>query len=520
MSLPLDFLSAAGHELLALPTPDSRALGSRPVYKHEVPTPPVPSLDDLIPVPPSSPPLHLSSMLPSPPPPIPQLQREFTRRRLLPTAMTDLQLCMEMDSTPLTPFSYFVAPELFASPKRFTRFMDLPPEIHRIIFHSCDTPTLFHLMHTSSYTRSECSNLFWQSGDNIWYYPRHCWHIFHFKASPIYHCHDFASQITHVEIPLPAVDHQLIVIRGREFWDRLQELFPSARNVVLTSNMGDPRDHAHDPSRFTSWFTSELVEFAPSNITPFLAFRFPREDGEDEVGICHRLWQVKSHSWDLIEDMWTPMRVTLPPKKVTPGLLNDFLKIDRLRGIMWHEMRAISWLRLETYARYSDNSGIECPVPECKSLKFYELGEFNEHILSQCPWGPWFTRDQDLVLCHRNTPIERKAIIDTKQRRVDKLVSIINELKNGLRDQYRRPGEAKLQFEEALTAQMKEHGYLAPDEPLCNAYLWSRRDEDLFEFDDSEYPDAEDIDPECPEEECLERGYIGERYFEYPDDID
>ena len=198
-------------------------------------------------------------------------------------------------------------------------------------------------------------------------------------------------------------------------------------------------------------------------------------------------------------------------------------------------MRAISWLKLETYARYSDKSGIECPAPECKSLKFHKLKAFKKHVLEECRGSPLFTRDldlvlgittpedfkgvhdRDLVLCHRNTPAERKAIIDTKQRRVDKLVSIRNALNEGLRDQYRRPGEAKLQFEEALTAQMKEHGYLTPDEQIWDAYLWSDRDENLFEFDDSEYPDAKDIDPECPEEECLNCDHAGEKYFEHPD---
>lgn len=211
------------------------------------------------------------------------------------------------------------------------------------------------------------------------------------------------------------------------------------------------------------------------------------------------------------------MRVMLPPKKVPRGLLNDFLRSEWLNAITWREMRAISWLKLETYARYSNSSGIQCPDPGCKSLKFHKLKEFKKHISEECRGSPLFTRDRDLVLCHRNTPVERKAIIDTKQRRVDKLVSIRNALNDGLRDQYRRPGEAKLHFEEALTAQMKEHGYLAPEEPLCEAFLWCERDENLFEFDDSEYPDAKDIDPECPEEECLDRDDAGEEYFEYPD---
>ncbi|KAF3384823.1 hypothetical protein F1880_001964 [Penicillium rolfsii] len=517
MSLHLDFLSAAGHEIAALPTPDSRAFGSRPVYKHEVPTPPVPSRDDLIQLsPPSQPAMS-------------QLQRESTRRRLLPPAMTDLQMCMEQGSSPLTAFGLFVAPELFTSPHQFPRFMDLPPEIRRIIFQSCDTPTLFRLMRTSSYTRSECSDLFWQSGDDIWYHPHHAWQIFDFKASPTYHCHDFASRITHVEIPLHLVDYHVMVIRGRKFWERVQELFPSARYVVLSSREIRGRQYYgdHDPSLFTS----ELMELAPPNITPFVALSSPREDDEDDMGFWYRLWQVKAHRWDLLQENWTPIRVMLPPRKVPPGLLNDFLRSDWLNAITWREMRAIGWIKLETYALYSDSSGIECPDPQCKK-KFHKLKDFKKHIVEECRGRPWFTRDVysvlgrspptfigdwDLVLCYRNTPLERKALIDTKQRRVNQLVSIRNDLNDRLRDQYRRPGAAKLQFEEALTAQMKENGYLSPDETLRDAYLWVERDEDLFEFDDSHYPDAKDIDPECPEEECLDSDYPGEDYFEYPD---
>jgi hypothetical protein len=375
--------------------------------------------------------------------------------------------------------------------------------------------------------------LFWQSRDNIWYHPHHAWQIFNYKASPTYHCHEFASRITHLELPLFLADYHVMVITGREFWDRLQELFPSARNVVLSScELKERRKYGN---RDPSLFTSELVELAPPNITPFVAFSSPPEDEEDEKGLWYRLWQVKGHSWNLIDDTWTPMRVMLPPKKVPRGLLNDFLRSEWLNAITWREMRAISWLKLETYARYSDNSGIECPDPGCKSLKFHKLKDFKKHILEEFRGGPLFTRDldlvlgittpedykdmrdRDLVLCHRNTPVERKAIIDTKQRRVEKLVSIRNALNDGLRDQYRRPGEAKLHFEEALTAQMKEHGYLAPDEPLWEAFLWCERDENLFEFDDSKYPDAKDIDPECPEEECLDRDDAGEEYFEYPD---
>ncbi|KAJ6164035.1 hypothetical protein N7470_002707 [Penicillium chermesinum] len=262
---------------------------------------------------------------------------------------------------------------------------------------------------------------------------------------------------------------------------------------------------------------SELVEIAPSYITAFAAYRSPRQGDEDEKGLRYRFWGVKAHNWSLTKENWTPMRILLPPKKVPCGLLNDLLTSGRLGSILWCETRAINWLKLETYARYSDSSGIECLDPGGGSLIFQTLGAFKQHIQEKCRRSPWFIRDRELVLCHRNTPAEVKAVMNTKQHCVDKMVSIRDTINAGLRDQFRRPGEAKIQFKETLTTQMKEHGYHAPDESLGCAYLWYSLDDEFFEFDYPAYPVEISIDPECPEEEFLGCDYTGEEYFEYPD---
>jgi hypothetical protein len=106
----------------------------------------------------------------------------------------------------------------------------LPLEIHRKIFRVCDTPTLFHLIHTSSYTRQECLQLFWKfRDDNTWYRPENSTKIF-FKQHPIvYDCPEFASHITQVEITLSFVSFD----RKQKFWRKFQNIFPSAPRVVL-----------------------------------------------------------------------------------------------------------------------------------------------------------------------------------------------------------------------------------------------------------------------------------------------
>ncbi|KAJ5807725.1 hypothetical protein N7474_008994 [Penicillium riverlandense] len=509
MSLPPDFLAASGHEVSSLPTPDSRGLGSRPVHKHKVPTPPTPG------PPRREPSLAQSPSLPPPPTPIPQSLRDSSCRHLLPPAMTDLKLGMDHDSLPLTPFSYFVAPEPlpFQGPKLFHRFMDLPLEIHLMIFRYCDTPTLFHLMHTSSYTRYECLELFWEPEHNTWYRPEYAKEMFDDKVFPIYHCPEFASRVTQVEISLnllPLYQRNRRALSGRAFWDKLQELFPSVQNVVLSGN--DPRHLPGEDDKEYSRF-SDLVAMAPPNITPFVAFKY----GGYEGALRYRLWRVEAGAcWSIVEDPWTPMRVLPPAKKIPFGLLNAFLSIERVAVASTRESRGRDWLILETYARYSDSSGIDCPDPGCNT-NFSTLEELKMHLWYD-PHGFRNSYGLSMMKCHRNTPVELKAILDTKQRRFDEMIFIVTVLVEELREQYHKHGEAgKRQFKEALAGQMKEHGYLAPDESLDNSEQWLNLYEgfeDDTDDDYPEYPDEKDFDRDYPEEEDFDHEYAGEEYFD------
>lgn len=192
---------------------------------------------------------------------------------------------MDYDSLPLTRFCYFVAPEPlpFQGSKRFDRFMDLPLEIHRIIFRHCDAPTPFYLMHTSSYVRYECLELFWHADHSTLYLFEHPHKMFGHKdkVCPIHHCPRFAYCITQVEIGLSFLDHDLMARCGSAFWDNLQELFPSVRNVVLSGNtlqlMSSPPPLGEYDEEYSR--ISDFVMLAPPNITPFVAFKY----GDDAV---------------------------------------------------------------------------------------------------------------------------------------------------------------------------------------------------------------------------------------------
>jgi hypothetical protein len=182
----------------------------------------------------------------------------------------------------------------------------------------------------------------------------------------------------------------------------------------------------------------------------------------------------------------------------------------------YRERRGTDWLILETYARYSDSGRIDCPDPGCNA-KFPTLEELKMHIYDDSHEGLRTSSGFSMMEYHRNTPVEVKAILDTKQRRLDELYFIGIVLQEELREQYQSRGESgKRQFEEALTGQMKEHGYLAPEETLDDLELWDDL-AGLFEYDTDEYPeypDEKDFDRDYPEEEDFDHDYAGEEYFD------
>lgn len=433
--------------------------------------------------------------------------------------MTDLKLAMDSWSMPITPFCYFVAPELFSSSRLFCQFMDLPPEIHRIIFRFCDTPTLFHLMHASSYTRQECLPLFWEfREDNTWYRPENPKEIFLGQHPMLYDCPEFASRVTQVEITLPFFSFD----RKQEFWRRFQDVFPSAQRVVL-----------YDPNATQAWSgctgnenfeMSELVRLAPPNITALAATPY----AGTERGLRSQLWhRVEDSYWNLVKDPWTPMRVVLPPKRIRPGLLNDLLTSERLSSVAIREACGADWLKWETYVRYADRSGIECPYPGC-NMRFPKEADWKLHHRSDKHDGSLrhhFTHS--MLMYYRNAPAKVKAILDEKQRRINEARFINSIVVEELIQSYRENEDhCNHRFTETLAHELKENGFLVYAESLDRWELWCNFVSALQDYwDDPYYPDdfedfEVDSNQEYPSDEDLSCEYAGKEYFdysEYPD---
>ena len=426
--------------------------------------------------------------------------------------MTDLKLCMDWTLLPLTPFYYFVAPEPFPfrGPKLFHRFMHLPLELHRMIFQYCDTPTLFHLMHTSSYIRRECLDLFWEPEHNTWYRPKFAEEMFRCENHEGFHCPEFSSRVTQVEIGLGDIDLGPEPEDKRTFWVKLQRLFPSTRRVVLTCE-DERRSALITPEYYSS--ISNLVALAPSNITPFIAF----DSCKDGDPPCFTLWGVGAEDrWRVFENPWTPMRVIIPPRKFPPGLLNDVLFMDRNREAYYCEERAIDWLIWETHARYADYNGIDCPDSECHA-NFRTLEGFKAHFRHILHHGSYsqYPDIRNVTTCHRNTPAEVRAALDTKKRRSYEMRLITDALKYGLSKQYHKHGApGKRQFEETLASQLKENGlFVSPDGSLYNSIVWDLM-EDYFIPGPYDYPDHPD-----EADNAFEERFLPEREeWSHPDD--
>lgn len=408
---------------------------------------------------------------------------------------------MTSDLMPFTPFYHFVAPESlpFKGPEQFQRFMELPPEIHRMIFEHCDMPTLFHLMHASSYTRRGCSGLLWKPGHNIWYRPEDAHLLFEGRHFQIHHCPEFASHIKQVEINIENVKLNRVAFNTQAFWDKVRSCFPSAQSVVLSGK--DPkRSVPPDCGVYDREYSpiSDLVDMAPSNITVLVAFIY----GGSEGALRSRLWRVGAR-WSIVEESWAPMRVLIPAKKIPPGLLDDILLMERAYKDGLSELRAREWLALDTYAQYSDSHEIDCAGPGCNA-KFPTLKRMKEHIAygsgkrSQNPCGRY------AIQCHRNTPVEVKAALDIKQRRSEEVFFIATVLRKNLRERYRHDGMFGVKgFRDTLVRQMREYGIVAANQSPVNSQSWYDL-LDLLEGDEDDYL-------KCPDEGDCERNYLEEK---------
>jgi hypothetical protein len=298
---------------------------------------------------------------------------------------------------------------------------------------------------------------------------------------PIYDCPDFTFRITQIEIPISWFSWAIPMTNNyREFWTKLQEEYPLVRNVILS---GPPVGSKEMPPRADEYSaTSELVKLAPSNLNVFVALlprsnTSPMQCNLSNTGLMHcSLWRVGTEPhWRLVKEIWNPMRVYLPFRKVSPGMLRDLLSVERYEIAEGHERGGTTWLSMQTYACYSDNpSEIDCPDTECHS-KFPNLDQWMKHIIEYHD-GFEHPDGYSIIKCHLNTPPKTRAVLRIRQSRADQSAALSKGIIANIRARFVE--DDKFQddkFNPIVVPQMKEYGFLQPDaRSVSESEFWRR----------------------------------------------
>lgn len=390
----------------------------------------------------------------------------------------DLNLCMEWGGRAKVPFHYFVKPESRpTSPHSCVQFsfLRLPIDLQLIVYEFCDAPTLFQLMRTCSLTRRSTKKLFWENTfTDFWYY---CLDEELFEYLPhsytfLPHCPDFAHRIQKVEIDLTRLEsvfREDTIIKAKDFWAKVERIFPSVTSVVLTGFI--PRRPCSPPPDEVDedYATIEtVVECAPTRIAVCIAFKLVHFDRITSPP--HSLWKVASGLqpvWQILDPDWNPTSVLLPDRKWPVSPLGDFLTARQRFQSLLYEMRGIQWLMIESYARYAVNGIIHCPWLDCPAT-FKQRGLLKPHLF-QSDHGRFDIRSQSKgdfmqeLSCYKHTPGHERQAIEARHRNLETRYSETAKLERRVGHGWGPPGsEQRRLFEEEFKSQVDKEALYVP----------------------------------------------------------
>jgi hypothetical protein len=326
-----------------------------------------------------------------------------------------LDLSLTHKGVSVTAFSLAVTPQPqpqpTPKPRTFHAFTSLPTELQLQILRSCDGPTLFQLIHTTSHIRNLTLPLFWNIfSRNTWYSINtlSIGYAHFFEITYIAHEESFAKNIAQVEIN---IFRGLFEFRGergafdadkaRRFWAMLRDLFPAVQKVVL-ADLVDPdsvqlplyADEEEQEGPFGPYnnvvvekpdhaIIRGVLQLAPPDIEAFASF--PVDEHADSV----QLWGIDTganpedgaKTWRLVDKSWKPRRLLLPARKDwSPGPVGEYLTMERLMFISSLERNGLEWLRHETHVRIpASKRGIQCPNWGCRAV-FQERDAWEWHV--------------------------------------------------------------------------------------------------------------------------------------------
>jgi hypothetical protein len=280
----------------------------------------------------------------------------------------------------------------------FHQFARLPAELQLHILRFCDKPTLFQLMQTSHLIRTEATKLFFADPE-AWYCVEGEWLEMGGHPSDGLHDIDFLHciQRLHVECYLLAeetwTDEYI-----RNFWRRVQCLFPQAKYVMLGDNFEDRR-HQSAGSSTASWPPPELhrrvCQRCPPDINVFVSIL--RRDGR----LKRTLWRRVTIQEDDIETQVLDEYQTVPgpsiivPHKPFRGQVGTCQYLWSQGCAIMDQKKALRVLRLAAIERchfHGRHKAFRCPAPNCDAW-FEQPEEYTTHVV-----GPVVHHEDSYVL--------------------------------------------------------------------------------------------------------------------------
>ncbi|KAF1967786.1 hypothetical protein BU23DRAFT_559122 [Bimuria novae-zelandiae CBS 107.79] len=268
----------------------------------------------------------------------------------------------------------------------FHQFARLPAELQLRVLRFCDKPTLFQLMQTSHLIRIEATKLFF-SDPEAWYCVEGEWLEMGGHPSDVLHDIDFLRCIQRLHVECGFIGGETWTDQNiRNFWRRVQCLFPQAKYVMLGDNF---KDRSHHPvgSSTASWPPPELhrrvCQLCPPDINVFVSIL--RRDGRLKRTLWRRvtIQEDDNETQELDECQNLPGPSIIVPHKPFCGQVGTCQYLWSQDWAIIHEKKALRVLRLaaiERYHFYRRHEAFACPAPNCDTW-FERPEEYTTHIV-------------------------------------------------------------------------------------------------------------------------------------------
>ena len=411
----------------------------------------------------------------------------------------DLSIPCTYQGELLVPFSRYVYPlNPTTSEMSFTQYIQLPVELQLRIFHFCDQPSLFQLMHTSRDARSEAKKLFFSHPDT-WYSVEKKWLLAGGYASHTIIDLDFLACAEQIYVDFGWMHERTWMTEegsnhwgGTEedavatawggmnetmqrFWRTVRRCLPRAKHIIL----GDDQDRSdyHDYQLPPNVYR-KVGQMCPSDIR--VSVDLVQGDGSIRNRMERVLWQLTStqkdasaeasQEWKLCPTRNEP--IVTPPRRAFHGPVGKFLEQHTLwcdirplkRAIRIHHIIATEKIHFDGL-----HEPFACPASDCDAY-FDQAEEYTTHVIAT-------KHDRKDDHYQYDLPSSIKKLFAENQERLDHLTAVSREKEDSFLEWWGKPGSEEARAAEIAFKRQLEHDPLyaqAPNESVEEHHLLHR----------------------------------------------